>query len=77
MLQLFYVTRNKADKDYSPTTMHKDYSINKSLFHWQSQSTTAEASATGQREAECCCLSGSLRRTPVLTVQRRTPIWAP
>ena len=27
----------------------KDYSINESLFHWQSQSTTAENSATGQR----------------------------
>lgn len=40
MLQLFYVTLNKADKDYS---------INESLFHWQSQSTTAKASATGQR----------------------------
>lgn len=33
MLQLFYVTPNKADKDYSPTTMHKDHSINESLFH--------------------------------------------
>lgn len=33
MLQLFYMTLNKADKDYSPTTMHKDYSINESLFH--------------------------------------------
>ncbi len=32
-----------------PTTMYKDYSINESLFHWQSQSTTAENSATGQR----------------------------
>ena len=29
--------------------MYKDYSINESLFHWQSQSTTAENSATGQR----------------------------
>lgn len=33
MLQLFYVTPNKADKDYSPTTMYKDHSINESLFH--------------------------------------------
>ena len=48
-LDVFFVTLNKADKDYSPTTMYKDYSINESLFHWQSQSTTAENSATGQR----------------------------
>ena len=48
-LDVFFVTLNKADKDYSPTTMYNDYSINESLFHWQSQSTTAENSPTGQR----------------------------
>lgn len=48
-LDVFFVTLNKSDKDYSPTTMYNDYSINESLFHWQSQSTTAENSPTGQR----------------------------
>jgi hypothetical protein len=48
-LDVFFVTLNKADKDYSPTTMYNDYSISESLFHWQSQSTTAEQSSTGQR----------------------------
>ncbi|MGI5985682.1 MAG: DUF3427 domain-containing protein, partial [Oscillospiraceae bacterium] len=48
-IDVFFVTLNKADKDYSPTTMYNDYSINENLFHWQSQSTTAEHSATGQR----------------------------
>ena len=48
-LDVFFVTLNKADKDYSPTTMYNDYSISESLFHWQSQSTTAENSPTGQR----------------------------
>ena len=48
-LDVFLVTLNKADKDYSPTTMYNDYSINEWLFHWQSQSTTAEHSPTGQR----------------------------
>ena len=48
-LDVFFVTLNKADKDYSPTTMYNDYSINESLFHWQSQSTTSEDSPTGQR----------------------------
>lgn len=46
---VFFVTLNKSDKDYSPTTMYNDYSINSELFHWQSQSTTAENSPTGQR----------------------------
>ncbi|MBQ3755906.1 MAG: DUF3427 domain-containing protein [Oscillospiraceae bacterium] len=48
-LDVFFVTLNKSDKDYSPTTMYNDYSINEWLFHWQSQSTTAEKSSTGQR----------------------------
>lgn len=48
-IDVFFVTLNKSDKDYSPTTMYNDYSINSELFHWQSQSTTAENSPTGQR----------------------------
>ena len=46
---IFFITLNKSDKDYSPTTMYHDYSINSELFHWQSQSTTAYTSATGKR----------------------------
>ena len=30
-LDVFFVTLNNADKDYSPTTMHHDYSINENL----------------------------------------------
>ncbi|MCF8010750.1 MAG: DUF3427 domain-containing protein [Clostridiales bacterium] len=48
-LDIFFITLNKADKQYSPSTMYDDYSINEWLFHWQSQSTTAEQSPTGQR----------------------------
>lgn len=43
------ITLNKSDKDYSPTTMYNDYAVNSTLFHWQSQSTTASESAAGQR----------------------------
>ena len=43
------ITLNKADKDYSPTTLYNDYAISSSLFHWQSQSTTNADSTTGQR----------------------------
>lgn len=48
-LDVFFITLNKSDKDYSPTTMYNDYSINEELFHWQSQSTTSDTSPTGQR----------------------------
>ena len=48
-VDVFFVTLNKSDKDYSPTTMYEDYSINEEYFHWQSQSTTSDISPTGQR----------------------------
>lgn len=48
-LDVFINTLNKAEKDYSPTTMYNDYSINEWLFHWQSQSTTSDTSPTGHR----------------------------
>lgn len=48
-LDVFINTLNKTEKDYSPTTMYNDYSINEWLFHWQSQSTTSDTSPTGQR----------------------------
>ena len=48
-LDVFFVTLNKSEKDYSPSTMYQDYSINEELFHWQSQSRTTEESITGQR----------------------------
>ena len=45
----FFVTLNKSEEDYSPSTMYRDYFISPELFHWESQSTTAVASKTGQR----------------------------
>ena len=48
-VDVLFVTLHKSDKDYSPTTLYDDYSISEKLFHWQSQSTTSEHSATGQR----------------------------
>lgn len=48
-IDIFFITLNKSDKDYSPSTMYNDYSESEYLFHWQSQSTTGESSKTGQR----------------------------
>jgi len=46
---LFFITLNKADDDYSPTTRYQDYPISPTLFHWESQGRTTTASPTGQR----------------------------
>lgn len=48
-LDVFFITLNKTEELYSPTTMYEDYAINDSLFHWQSQSNTSGNSPTGQR----------------------------
>ena len=48
-IDIAFVTLNKSDKDYSPSTMYQDYSVGEEFFHWQSQSTTSENSPTGQR----------------------------
>jgi hypothetical protein len=45
----FFVTLQKSEADYSPTTLYRDYPISPTLFHWESQSTTSVTSATGQR----------------------------
>ena len=46
---LFFVTLEKSESHYSPTTMYRDYAISPELFHWESQSTTSVRSSTGQR----------------------------
>jgi hypothetical protein len=48
-IDAFFVTLQKSEADYSPTTLYRDYPVSPTLFHWESQSTTSVASATGQR----------------------------
>lgn len=46
---LLFVTLEKSEREYSPSTLYKDYAISPVLFHWESQSTTTQQSPTGQR----------------------------
>jgi uncharacterized protein DUF3427 len=46
---VFFVTLQKVERRFSPTTMYRDYAISPTLFHWESQSTTTERSRSGQR----------------------------
>lgn len=48
-IRSFFITLNKSDKDFSPSTLYEDYAINEKLFHWQTQSKTSIQSTTGQR----------------------------
>ena len=46
---MVFVTLNKSDKEYSPSTLYEDYAISQSQFHWQSMNKTQEQSEEGQR----------------------------
>jgi superfamily II DNA or RNA helicase/HKD family nuclease len=46
---MVFVTLNKSDKEYSPSTLYEDYAISQSQFHWQSMNKTRAKSAEGQR----------------------------
>ena len=39
------INLRKSEKDFSPTTMYRDYAISPELFHWESQNATSTLSA--------------------------------
>ncbi|MEU6946277.1 DUF3427 domain-containing protein [Streptomyces sp. NPDC046316] len=43
------ITLEKDEKDFSPQTRYRDYALNESHFHWESQNQTSETSPTGIR----------------------------
>jgi hypothetical protein len=43
------ITLEKNEKDFSPTVRYKDYALSPTLFHWESQNSTAADSRTGMR----------------------------
>ncbi|CAK6694938.1 hypothetical protein IFHNHDMJ_01726 [Synechococcus sp. CBW1107] len=45
---LLFVTLNKSEALFSPSTRYRDLALGPFLFHWESQSTTTAASTTGQ-----------------------------
>jgi superfamily II DNA or RNA helicase/HKD family nuclease len=46
---LLFVTLNKSDIDFSPSTQYNDYLINEEYFHWQSQNTDSHENQGGKR----------------------------
>lgn len=48
-LDVFFITLNKSDKDFSEATLYEDYAINETLFHFQSQNRDSEESKNVQR----------------------------
>jgi superfamily II DNA or RNA helicase len=42
------VTFQKTDKEFSPSTMYKDYPVSRELLNWETQAPTRQTSQTGQ-----------------------------
>ena len=42
------ITFQKTDKEFSPSTMYKDYPVSRELLNWETQAPTSQASKTGQ-----------------------------
>ncbi len=63
--EVFFVTLKKSERLFSPTTRYNDYAFSSWEFHWESQSLTREASATGQR-----CIHHAERGSRVLLFVR-------
>jgi superfamily II DNA or RNA helicase len=45
--EALFITLNKSEREYSPTTMYEDYALNEYLFHWQSQNSASPESPVG------------------------------
>ncbi|MEA2493651.1 MAG: hypothetical protein QOJ29_1562, partial [Thermoleophilaceae bacterium] len=46
---VFTFTLQKAERNYSPTTMYRDYAISPELVHWETQNKTSTTSSEGLR----------------------------
>src|SRR5699024_4794472 len=46
-VELLFVTLNKDEQRFSPTTMYHDYAISERLFHWESQNSSRPDSGKG------------------------------
>ena len=50
--ELFFVTLNKNEQQFTTTTMYHDYAINENLFHWQSQNASHHGTGRGKGYVE-------------------------
>lgn len=65
---IFFINLHKDEDVFSPSTMYRDVPVSPTLFDWESQSRTTQASTTGQRY-----ISQRASDTNVLLAVRNTP----
>ena len=66
--RVLFVTLDKSEKTFSPSTRYEDFALSPTRFHWQSQSTTGEnlrpvdgTSASARTALGSCCSSDRKR----------------
>jgi superfamily II DNA or RNA helicase/HKD family nuclease len=67
---LLFVTLEKSEKEYSPTTLYNDYAISPTRFHWETQSNCHAGTETGRRYLSI--RRGGGRHALLFVRQRRT-----
>jgi len=50
--ELLFVTLDKSDRGFSPTTRYRDYAISATHFHWETQNAVAAGSDSARHYAE-------------------------
>jgi hypothetical protein len=50
--ELLFVTLDKSEGGFSPTTSYRDYALSRERFHWESQNSAAEDTPGGRRYVE-------------------------
>lgn len=64
-VDLFFVTLQKSEREYSPTTRYRDYALSPTLFHWESQANQRPEARAPQRYVS----SAKAGRGPLLFVR--------
>lgn len=50
--ELLFVTLDKSDAGFSPTTRYRDYAVSRELFHWETQGAASVSRPSGRRYIE-------------------------
>ncbi len=66
---LLFVTLEKSESEFSPTTMYRDYPLSPHRFHWETRSDVHEDTQAGQRFVTCT--RGSDNHVVLFVRQRR------
>jgi hypothetical protein len=50
--EILFVTLDKSDRGFSPTTRYRDFAISREEFHWETQNSVSAESETARRYAD-------------------------